>query len=212
MNYIWGKINFKNTGNSTDLRLYKERSYLLLPPEGEENRFMAKSSGLQIDYYMASTSESGYQAMRAFFMKLYDCRVDREVPERLGNSQSVALVNRRLRNSGDFSYFPGFLSNILYLPSALKGLDLLYEVVMRSSHSFLKEKRYNFCTLVAMEYEGKPVDEARDYIRNDIARLAKENKWKLRLKAGRRVRYRTDLLRDPSNLCNFVRFPYDEGI
>lgn len=212
LNYKWGKISFKETGNRTDLWLYGERSYLLLPSEGEENRFVAKANSTGIDFYIGSTSQSGYQAMRAFFMKLYDCRVDSEEPERSDSSESIALLNKRIRGRNGSRYFPGFLGNILYLPTAIENLELLYEVVIRSAHSIRKGRLYNFCTLIGIDYDGRPTDEIREYIRNDITRMSMENKWRLKLKRRPAVRFRTDFLRDPTNLCNFVRFPYDEGV
>ena len=212
MNYSWGRFYFKSPDIRTDLLLYKDRSYLLLPSEGEENRFLAKASSDSIEFYIGSTSIAGFQAMRGFFSKLYDCRIDEEEPERLDAPESIALLNRHYIRKKSFSYFPGFMSNILYLPSAIDALELQYEVVIRSSVSWRKDKLYNFCTYVTMDFDGRPAKEIKGYINNDVSRLAKERKWRLKLKKGGRVRFRTDLLSDSFDLCNFVRIPSDEGI
>ncbi len=212
MNYSWGRFYFKSPDIKTDLLLYKDRSYLLLPSEGEENRFLVKAAGDAIEFYIGSTSISGFQAMRGFFSKLYDCRIDEEEPERLDSPDSIALLNKKYLRKKGFAYFPGFVSNILYLPSAIDGLELQYEVVIRSSVSLRNKRLYNFCTYVTFDYGGKPVEEVTAYISNDLSRLAKERKWRLKLRKGKKARFRTDLLSNSFDLCNFVRVPSDEGM
>ncbi|HKJ97218.1 MAG TPA: hypothetical protein VJ944_05715, partial [Thermoplasmataceae archaeon] len=73
-----------------------------------------------------------------------------------------------------------------------------------------KRKLYNFCVYVRFETEGWNPDEMMVYVRNEVARLNSERKWKMGISTKGRVRFRTDKFDDPMKLCNFVRIPIDE--
>lgn len=210
LEYRWGKLNFKGPSVNTDLLLYKERSYLILPSEGEENRFFVSADESGVDFFIASSSVRNFQAMRGFFTKMYDCYASEEEPERIQSGGRFVMTNRNIMKKSAFSYFPEFLRNMIYLPSSVEDLKLQYEVIIRSSHNFRKRKLYNFCVYVRFETEGWNPDEMMVYVRNEVARLNSERKWKMGISTKGRVRFRTDKFDDPMKLCNFVRIPIDE--
>lgn len=192
--------------------LYKERAYLMLPSVGEENRFLVRSERDSIDFYIGSTSLRNLETMKNFFSKMYDCYITDDRPEMIYPAESMVLLNRKFRRKSAFSYFPGFMKSLIYLPSEMDGISLQYEVIIRSSKTIRRRKRYNFCTYVRYGQDDYSDREVRSYVENEIGMLSREKQWKLRMVEGPRARFRSDLLDDPSILSNFVRVPIDEGL
>lgn len=211
LEYRWGKFRFKKSGMRTDLNLYRDRAYLTLPSDREENRFLIDSEKDRVDFYAGSTSDEDFRAFEAFFTTQYDLYTTSESVPPIEADGVVTLLNRAFSRKRGFSYFPSFLRNIILLPSSLPRLRLQYEVIIRSSRSLRKRKRYNFCTIIRYRYDTKTSDRVRDYVVNEVLRLRDDGKWSAAASFGNRVRFRTDLLDDPFMLCNFVRVPEDEG-
>ncbi len=209
----WGRFHFTKEKSAimTDLLLYRDRSYLLLPSEGDENRFLVHSHDSGVHFFIGSSSLENYNMMEKFFTRIYKCYIREEEPEIIDSGLSVALVNKRQLRKIGFNYFPGFVKNMIYLPSSVPNLSMQYEVIIRSSQSLRKERLYNFASHLKMDYDGGSPGRLKGHIRNEVMRLRKEKKWRLKMKNGGKIRFRKDLLREPGFLCNFVRVPEDEG-
>lgn len=212
LRYHWGRFYFTDENIRTDFLLYRDRSYLALPSEGEENRFLIQSSDTNIDFYVGSTSMENYTTIQKFFEKLYSCYIKDEIPSPLNANGSVTLRNSKQSRRHGFRYFPGFIKNVIYLPSSVPDLTLQYEVIIRSRESRLTgRKRFNFCTSVRTEYHGGSIRSVSDYIKGEVARLRKDRNWRMKVSRSGRARFRADIFSDPLLLSNFVRVPEDEG-
>lgn len=210
--FRWGRFYFTEESIKTDFLLYRDRGYLALPSEGEENRFLVHSDDSRIEFYVGSTSESNFRTLQKFFEKLYNCYIREENPERIEPDTSLVLKNgRKFRHHG-FNYFPGFIRNMIYLPSSVPDLTLQYEVIIKSSiRPISHRKLFNFCTLVRTKTEGADPDSVNDYVKGEITRLEEQKKWRMKTVTGRRSSFRADTFRDPLILSNFMRIPEDEG-
>ncbi len=209
----WGKFHFVKEDDAirTDLMLYRDRSHFLLPPRGEENRFMVSADDEEIRFYIGSTSLESYSTLERFFTRLYKCYVIENEPGRIRSSNGILLSSRALSRKRHGSYSPWFIKNMIYLPSSIPDLRMDYEVVIRSSENFARGRRYNFALHLRPDYEGGTRGRVKSFIRSEVSRLRKESGWSLRISGNSKKRMRSDLFRDASSLCTFVRVPEDEG-
>lgn len=209
----WGKFSFTRENNAirTDLALYRDRSHLLLPAESEENRFLVSADEYSIQFFIGSTSLESFSTLEKFFTRMYKCYIMPDSPENLKPTHNIALSNRRIFRKKQLSYFPGFLKNMINLPSSIPDLKMEYEVIIRSDTSIFRAPRYNFLSLVRLEYTGSNPDRISDFLKNEVRRMKEEGNWKLKIKSRNLVKFKGNLLRDPTGLYNFVRVPEDEG-
>lgn len=210
--YRWGRFYFTEESIKTDFLLYKDRGYLALPSEGEENRFLVHSDDSRIEFYVGSSSETNFRTLQKFFEKLYNCYIREETPERIEADTSIVLKNGKPFRKSGFSFFPGFVRNVIYLPSSVPDLTLQYEVIVKSGiRPLSRRKQFNFCAVVRSRMEGANPDTVPDYVKGEITRLREEKKWRLKPVRGRKASFRLDVFRDPLILSNFMRIPEDEG-
>ena len=207
----WRLLVFNDPSDiGTDLLLYKDRSYLLLPSPGEENRFVIKADSDDIDFYAGSTSLKNLDMMSSFFQKMYNSRSDDHSGPDGEYMENLVIANSRSNRRFQMFYHPAFVRNIMQIPHHLNDVALSYEVVIRSSISPLGRKRYSFYINLGMSAEDNVRDEVLYSVRENIRNVREEAKWKMILRKGRDFSFRFDLLKKPFALSTFVNVPTDE--
>lgn len=213
MDTEWRVIVFKEQWIRTDYLLYGDGAYLLLPSDGEENRFLARSDENGVDFYIGSTSRRNLDTCGRFFSRMYGSFTEPETPETLEDASfSLCITNSISNRKRDFSYFPGFLNNVVFLPSSLPDITIQYEAIIRSSTGIRGNRSYNFCLRLNGTAENNGAGDVIGYLRNEILRLRNESGWRMRIKRGRNTGFSDHLLKKPLAMANFVRIPDDEGL
>lgn len=212
MDCKWEKFNFIGKHTKTDIELYRDRAGLLIPPPGEENRFVVYSTTNGVDFFAGSTSHDCLKAMEGFFTTLYDCSLSPGNPPGIVEGRTLVLRNTALVARNQDSRFSGFLRSIVFLTSAFPEMRMRYEVIIRGTRKKWRGRFFNFIVLIRHSSSGRYAEDVDDYITNEAYRLRRQKKWKLRPSRRTRQIYRNDLFSDPFPLYNFVRIPEDEGI
>ncbi|MEM0156524.1 MAG: hypothetical protein QXN26_00470 [Thermoplasmataceae archaeon] len=199
----WEELVFTQDDIRTDSLLYAEKSYLLLPPDGQENRFLALSSHTSRRFFVYSTSQGGLERLHAFFFRLYGAMFEANAPPDIFSSHTVLTNSRHNRRISDF-YHPRFVRNLMDLSAVDIDITTAYSVTLRK-HTGLRGRRgYNFVS--SMSFRNTEEMEAfRDVLREEISALRLETGWKLRTKPRGRVS--SSLIRNTFQLINFVRIP-----
>ncbi len=206
--YYWGLLSFIQSDVPTDLLLYRERSTLLIPDSGEENRFVVQSIHGTIQYLIGSTSEGQYNLMKSFFERVYDCSVNRcEPPDRMAGGR-VLLNSWRNRRRRDF-YYPSFIRNMINLPDMASGLEFQYQVVIRSSEGVFRKRKFSFAILFGYSGSSESIKAAEVSMADEIRRLRKRFRWKL-VRKRNNGRLSAFSMTDPFSLSTFVRVPAAE--
>lgn len=194
----------------TDLMLYKEKSELLIPSPGEENRFHALCTSTITRFFISSTSLESLSRMRFFFYRLYDA-IAEETDISFGEySHRISLTNSTIMHRKVENYYPRFVKNVFELPEVIDDLPFLYTVVIRSSgHLLSKRLSFNFLTMISSTSDDN-ISKLRNYLTQEIIAMKAEMKWKLKM--PRIPWMKDDIFRNPFNLVNFVRIPSEHDI
>lgn len=208
----WGKITFTSENLKTDFMLYKELSYLLIPSESQENRFVINSGENYVHFYLGSTSYRNFAMMESFFTRIYDCVVEPVEQPSFQFARKILVTNSpRNKRRGDF-YYPEFIRNVVYLPFSLRNMNMSYQIAIRSSVSKLrKEKRFSMFMFVGFDGDEGSINEAIHYFRKEMRSIKSEKRWGLKIiKERDKIRVRTNVLYRSFNLANFIRIPEDQ--
>lgn len=206
----WRMLQFNETSEiGTDLFLYKDRSYLLLPSEGEENRFMAKSDRYDIIYYIGSTSLKNLEMMSSFFQKMYNSSTRDVTDPGKEYRDNIILFNSRFNRRFQEYYHPAFVRNITQMPHHFSDLELSYEVAVRSALIPLNRRRFSFYISIGMDAEENVRDDLILSMKDSVRSIRDEAKWKLVPGKGRSS-FRFNMFRKPFALSSFINIPTDE--
>lgn len=201
--YYWGTVDVKEHRIKTDLLAYKERSVLLLPEIGEENRFMINSQRGTVEYRIGSSSQGQFEFMKAFFEELYGVEVISCDPPESPMNGRVIQNSRRNGKKVDF-YYPSFLAAVVNIPNMIPEIRIQYQVVIRSSRNFMGKKRYSFVLLIGDTGSSESSVLVSDLLKNEFRSLRRRYRWRFTQKrnAGR---LRPTVLKEPFSLSSFVR-------
>ncbi|MCL5732217.1 MAG: hypothetical protein M1285_02345 [Candidatus Thermoplasmatota archaeon] len=199
----WEEIIFTQEDIRTDSLLYGEKSYLLLPPDGQENRFLAISSHTSRRFFIYSTSQGGLERLHAFFFRLYGAMFEESAPPDVFSSHTVLTNARRDRRISDF-YHPRFVRNIMDLSAVDSDITTAYSVALRKRTGRRGRRGYNFVASLSFR-NPEEMDAFRDVLREEIRALRMETGWKIATKPRGRVS--NSLMRNTFQLINFIRIP-----
>lgn len=199
----WEEIIFTQDDIRTDSLLYGEKSYLLLPPDGQENRFLAISSHTSRRFFIYSTSQAGLERLHAFFFRLYGGMFQESTPPDIFTSHTVLTNVRRDRRIGDF-YHPRFVRNLMDLSAVDSDITTAYSIALRKHTGRRGRRAYNFVASISFR-NPEEMETFRDVLREEISTLRLETGWKLGIKPHGRIS--NNLIRNTFQLINFVRIP-----
>ncbi|MEM0155382.1 MAG: hypothetical protein QW597_02110 [Thermoplasmataceae archaeon] len=196
----------------TDLLLYRDRAYLLIPSTDAENEFLVMANKESIRYFISSTTSQDLSNLREFFRKLYPCEFINEEPAAIHDAQTLVLVNRGWNSRVREFHSESFLSLLVNFPKPLKESTLKFSVRIRSYTTKLSRKR-KFSFIVSTSISGCETT-FRDFeilVRQNLRRMKEESGWKMKVCAKKIIKFRTDLLFNPFCLNPFVSIVPDES-
>lgn len=200
--YYWGRIEVANVYGEMDLLHYREKSMLLLPDRGEENRFAVISGSSGTQFLIGSTSLSQFNMLKSFFSHVYNAEVRECGPPEEFVKGRILLNSRRNRRKIDFHY-PSFMQNIVEIPSLIPDVKINYQTVIRTSVSARGRKRFNFAVIVGYTGNTDSVDAIESVIMDEVSRLRKRYRWKFRIR-GKNSRVKSYPMTDSFCLSSFV--------
>ena len=208
---MWSRLVFTIPDVRTDMLLYRDRSYLLIPSRNEENEFVAIPGSDRTEFYVSSTSLQNHANIREFFRKLYSCELEKAEPPDLSGEMRLILVNSFLnRRLKDF-HFGSLMASVVNFMEPVEGSTLRYAVKIRSyTGRFSREKRFSFIVSMSISGNKNTSSGFEDMVRKNLRRMRRESGWRMKIKRGRTVRFRTDTLSNPFCLNPFVIIPEDE--
>lgn len=207
----WRVLAFNDLSDlGTDLFLYKDRSYLLLPSLGEENRFLIRAATDSVNFYIGSSSLKNLDMMSSFFQKMYNSKAEEGRDPSRTRMDNFVLLNSRVNKRFQEYYHPAFVRNIMQMPHHLRGLDLSYEVIIRSSSSPMRRRRFSFYIAIGIDADENIHEDAILAVKENIRSVREEARWKFILEKSEIGTFRFNLLKKPFALSSFVNIPTDE--
>ncbi len=205
-----GKVIFTSRDFRTDIMLYRDTSYLLLPASGGVNKFRIVSYDRRLHFYICSSTETGYVLFSQFFTRNYPCYVKEEYDNEMNGMNHHYFVNRSSdRKLGDI-YFPRLLRNIVNISYSFPEAMMEYSASIRRNRKG-KGGKYSIYIGFGIRENSGYSGEIYDFIRNEFQKLKSETSWKFSRKAGRFL-LRTDMLSNTFNMINFLRIPEDINV
>ena len=131
----WSRLVFTSSDVQTDMLLYRDRSYLLIPSRNEENIFVAIPGGDRTEFYVYSTSLQDHANIREFFRKLYACELEKADPPELSGEMRLILVNSFLNRRVKEFHFSSLIASVVNFMGPVEGSTLRYAVKIRSAWS-----------------------------------------------------------------------------
>lgn len=195
----------------TDLLLYRDRAYLLIPSQDAENEFKVISAADSTNFYISSTTRQDLSNLKEFFRKLYPCEFLEENPVEVRTDRTFTLVNSTVNTRLREFHFDSLISSIINFSKPVENGLLLYSVMIRSYTTRLsKKKRFSFIVSVSISGNESIMSDFENMITQMIRRMKKESGWKMKLTSKGHIRFRTDILTNPFCLNPFVSIPQDE--
>ncbi|MCL5441193.1 MAG: hypothetical protein M1468_00825 [Candidatus Thermoplasmatota archaeon] len=208
----WSRLVFTAPDVRTDMLLYRDRSYLLIPARNEENIFVAIPRGDRTEFYVSSSSLQDHANIREFFRKLYACELEKSEPPDLSGEMRLILVNSFLNRRVKEFHFSSLIASVVNFMGPIEGSTLRYAVKIRSYTGwFSREKRFSFIVFMSISGNKNTSAGFEDMVRKNLRRMRRESGWRMKIKVGRTVRFRTDTLSNPFCLNPFVIIPEDEN-
>jgi len=192
--------------------LYRDRSYLLIPSRNEENVFVAIPRNDRTEFYVSSSSLQDHANIREFFRKLYACELEKAEPPDFSGEVRLILVNSFLNRHVKEFHFSSLIASVVNFMGPVDGNALRYVVKIRSyTGRFSREKRFSFIVSMSISGNKSVLSGFEDMVRKNLNRMRRESGWRMKIKRGRTVKFRTDILSNPFCLNPFVIIPEDEN-
>ncbi|MHB1708909.1 MAG: hypothetical protein ACYCT2_05485 [Thermoplasmataceae archaeon] len=208
----WSRLVFTALDVRTDMLLYRDRSYLLIPSRNEENVFASIQRGDRTEFYVSSSSLQDHANIREFFRKLYACEFEKADSPDLSGEVRLILVNSFLNRRVKEFHFSSLIASVVNFIGPVEGSNLRYAVKIRSYMGRLsREKRFSFVVSFSISGNENTASGFEDMVRKNLRRMRRESGWRMKIKRGRTVRFRTDTLSNPFCLNPFVIIPEDEN-
>jgi hypothetical protein len=195
----------------TDLLLYRDRGYLLIPSTDAENEFLVLANSDSIRYFISSTATQDLSNLKEFFRKLYPCEFINEQPEVIHEARALVLVNRIWNSRVREFHFDSFLSSVINFPRPQEESTLQYSVRIRSYISRPARKRkFSFIVSASISGGESAYQDFENLVRQSLRRMKEDSGWKMKVSKKGTVRFRADLLANPFCLNPFIAIVPDE--
>ncbi|OWP56515.1 MAG: hypothetical protein B2I17_05465 [Thermoplasmatales archaeon B_DKE] len=207
----WSRIVFTGEDLQTDMLLYRDRAYLLIPSHGEENTFMTIAGDERTTFYVSSTSFQDHANVKEFFRRIYPCDLQESDPPDIRTEKRITLVNSFLNKRVREFFFGSLISSVINFSRPFKGSTLMYAVKIRSyTDRIRREKRFSFVVFLSVSENESMSPELENIVRQNLRRMRKESGWRMKIKRGTTIRFRANTLSNPFCLNPFVSIPEDE--
>ena len=208
----WSKIVFTGEDLRTDMLLYRDRAYLLIPSREGENEFVAVAGDERINFYVSSTSLQDHANVREFFTRVYHCELQETDPPDYGRENRLTMVNSFLNKRVREFHFGSLISSVINFSRPFEGSSLLYVVKIRSYSGWIrKEKRFSFVVSMSVSGNEGMSSEFENVIKQNLKRIRRESGWRMKISNRKAIRFRTNALSNPFCLNPFVVIPEDEN-
>ncbi|MGC8608794.1 MAG: hypothetical protein ACP5UV_02860 [Thermoplasmata archaeon] len=204
-----GKVIFTSTDFKTDIMLYRDTSYLLLPAKGTSNSFRISSHDGRLHFHVCSEIEINYGLLSQFFTRNYPCYLKEDQNGIENGMKYRYYVNRSSDRKLGEIYFPRILRNIVNISYSFPELQMEYSAEIRGNTR--GSGKYSMYVKFGMMEDSAYSSGIEDFIANEFLELKRRKMWKFARKKGK-FALKTDLLSNTFNMINFVRIPEDINV
>lgn len=209
-NIQWKELTFTHRIERRDSGRERDFSYYLIPPQGHTNRFRIIACGESVRFFIGSSLGGALDAMSVYFSKCFGAFCTDSEPVNV-NGRTLAYKVGRISVKAKEAVDQGFVRSIAYVPMAIPGITLSYDVIVVSAGKGRRPK-FSFLIIVSMSGEERLVDAAETVLKIRFNGLKATAGMFLRLRKGRKVTLSGKLLGTPFKLVTFVGVPTDEGL